>query len=114
MGAAIVGRLMDAGYSVIGWNRSEEKAAPLRARGMLWAPTPREVAAAADVMISILTDAKALEQVVAGPDGLLAGLRPGAVLADMSTISPDASCAVAATVAAAGGTMVVKGDEFPF
>ena len=106
MGAAIVVRLMDAGYQVIGWNRSEEKAAPLRARGMTWAPSPREVAASADVMISILTDASALEQVVDGRDGVLAGLRPGAVLADMSTISPDASCAIAARVAAAGGTMV--------
>ena len=106
MGAAIVLRLMDSGYRVIGWNRSEDKAGPLRARGMQWAATPREVAASADVMISILTDAHALEQVVAGPDGMLEGLRSGALLADMSTISPDASCAIAARVAAAGGAMV--------
>src|SRR2546430_16818174 len=83
MGAAIVVRLMDAGYQVIGWNRSKEKAAPLRARGMKWAPSPREIATSADVMISILTDASALEQVVDGRDGVLAGLRPGAVLAAM-------------------------------
>jgi 3-hydroxyisobutyrate dehydrogenase-like beta-hydroxyacid dehydrogenase len=73
---------------------------------MGWAASPREVAATSDVMISILTDAKALEQVVAGPGGVLEGLRNGAILADMSTISPDSSCALAAKVAAAGGMMV--------
>jgi 3-hydroxyisobutyrate dehydrogenase-like beta-hydroxyacid dehydrogenase len=106
MGAAIVVRLMNAGHQVTGWNRSEEKAAPLRERGMGWCASPREVAASSDVMISILTDARALEQVVAGPDGVLEGLRNGAVLADMSTISPDSSRVLAAKVAAAGGMMV--------
>jgi 3-hydroxyisobutyrate dehydrogenase-like beta-hydroxyacid dehydrogenase len=106
MGAAIVVRLMNAGHKVTGWNRSEDKAAPLRAQGMGWAASPRELAEQCDVMISILTDAKALEQVVAGPGGVLEGLRRGAVLADMSTISPDSSSALAAKVAAAGGMMV--------
>jgi 3-hydroxyisobutyrate dehydrogenase-like beta-hydroxyacid dehydrogenase len=106
MGAAIVRRLLDAGHQVTGWNRSEAKAAPLRAAGMRWAASPKELAAGNDVMISILTDASALEQVVTGHDGVLEGLRPGAALADMSTISPESSCAVAAMVAAAGGTML--------
>ena len=106
MGAAIVRRLLDAGHEVTGWNRSEAKAAPLRAAGMRWAASAKEVAAGSDLMISILTDAKALEQVVTGPGGVLEGLRPGAVLADMSTISPDSSCAIAARIAAAGGTML--------
>jgi 3-hydroxyisobutyrate dehydrogenase-like beta-hydroxyacid dehydrogenase len=73
---------------------------------MGWAASPRELAASSDVMISILTDAMALEQVVAGPGGVLEGIRPGAVFADMSTISPDSSCALAAKVAAAGGIML--------
>jgi 3-hydroxyisobutyrate dehydrogenase-like beta-hydroxyacid dehydrogenase len=106
MGAAIVRRLIAAGHQVTGWNRSEEKAASLRALGMGWATSPRELAQASDVMISILTDAKALEQVVSGPDGVIEGLRPGALLADMSTISPESSRAVAAKVAAAGGIML--------
>lgn len=106
MGAAIVQRLLAAGHQVTGWNRSEDKAAPLRATGMLWASSPRELANGSDLMLSILTDAKALEQVVAGPAGVIEGLRPGAVLADMSTIAPDSSCAIAARVAAAGGTML--------
>jgi 3-hydroxyisobutyrate dehydrogenase-like beta-hydroxyacid dehydrogenase len=106
MGAAIVHRLLAAGHQVTGWNRSADKAPPLQAAGMLWASSPRELANGSDLMISILTDAKALEQVVAGPAGVIEGLRPGAVLADMSTIAPDSSCAVAAKVAAAGGTML--------
>lgn len=106
MGAAIVRRLLAAGHQVTGWNRSEEKAAPLRALGMGWAPSPRQLAAGSDVMVSILTDAKALAQVVTGPGGVLEGLQPGAILADMSTISPDSSSAVAAKVAAAGGIML--------
>jgi 3-hydroxyisobutyrate dehydrogenase-like beta-hydroxyacid dehydrogenase len=106
MGAAIVLRLMAAGHEVTGWNRSEDKAAPLRARGMRWAASPQELAAGSDVMISILTDAKALDHVVAGPGGVIAGLRRGSILADMSTISPESSSAMAAKVAAAGGTML--------
>ncbi len=106
MGAAIVRRLLEAGHQVTGWNRSEAKAAPLSALGMRWAASPRELAAGSDVMISILTDAKALEQVVTGPDGVLEGLRPRAILADMSTISPDSSVAVASKVAEGGGIML--------
>jgi 3-hydroxyisobutyrate dehydrogenase-like beta-hydroxyacid dehydrogenase len=106
MGGAIVRRLMDAGHQVTGWNRTEDKAAPLREAGMRWAASPRELASGSDVMISILTDASALEHVVTGPSGVLEGLRPGALLADMSTISPDSSWAIAAKVGAAGGTML--------
>jgi 3-hydroxyisobutyrate dehydrogenase-like beta-hydroxyacid dehydrogenase len=106
MGAAIVRRLLAAGHQVTGWNRSAEKAAPLREQGMGWAATPSAAAAAGDITISILTDARALEEVVCGPNGVLEGIRPGAVLADMSTISPDSSRAIAERVAAAGAAMV--------
>ena len=71
MGAAIVRRLLAAGYPVVGWNRSEEKAAPLRELGMGWAGTPAAAAAASDITISILTDARALEEVVGGPGTLV-------------------------------------------
>src|ERR1700730_613846 len=99
MGQTIVRRLLAAGYPVIGWNRSQEKAAPLVEVGMLWAATPREAAGSAEVVFSILTDAEALEQVLNGPDGLLAGLRPSAVFLDMSTIAPAASQRFATRVA---------------
>jgi 3-hydroxyisobutyrate dehydrogenase-like beta-hydroxyacid dehydrogenase len=106
MGAAIVRKLLVAGYRVTGWNRSAEKAAALRELGMSWAPTPAAAAAASDVTISILTDARALEEVVCGPDGVLEGIRPGSILADMSTISPDSSRSIADRVTGTGATML--------
>ena len=60
-----------------GTNRTRAKAQPLIERGLVWHDTPREVAAAADVVFSMVTDDAALEAITAGPDGILAGLRPG-------------------------------------
>ena len=99
-------RLLAAGRDVTGWNRTPEKGEALVAKGMRWADTPREVAENADVVFSMLTDAKAVEQVASGPDGFIAGLRPQAVYVDMSTIAPDASRALAERVAEAGATML--------
>ena len=73
---------------------------------MRWADTPRQVGESSDVVLSMLTDGAAVEAVTEGPDGLIAGLRPGAVYADMSTVSPELSRAVAERVAAAGATML--------
>lgn len=106
MGTAIVRRLLAAGYPVTGWNRSAAKAEPLVELGMSLASTPREAAAGADVVFTILTDAKALEEVIAGPQGVLEGLRPGTDVFDMSTIGPVASCAIAARVAERGARML--------
>jgi len=75
-------------------------------KGMRWADTPRQVGESSDVVLSMLTDGAAVEAVTEGPDGLIAGLRPGAVYADMSTVSPELSRAVAERVAAAGATML--------
>ena len=105
MGAAIVRRLLAADYRVVGWNRSADKAAPLVEKGMQAAATPRDAVARADIAFTILTDARALEEVVTGADGVLQGLRPGTDLFDMSTISPQSSCAVAAMVKERGGRM---------
>ena len=105
MGAAIVRRLLAADYAVVGWNRSADKAAPLVELGMKVAATPKEAVARADIAFTILTDARALEEVVTGADGVLQGLRPGTDLFDMSTISPQSSCAVAAMVKERGGRM---------
>jgi 3-hydroxyisobutyrate dehydrogenase-like beta-hydroxyacid dehydrogenase len=106
MGGLIVERLLAAGREVTGWNRTRRKGDWLVDNGMRPAETPREVAESSDLVFSMLTDAKAVEQVTSGPGGLIAGLRPGAVYADMSTISPDASRAVAERVRAAGATML--------
>ena len=72
MGAGIVRRLLDAGHDVTGWNRTKARADPLVAAGMQWADTPREAAAAAEVIFTMLTDAAAVEAVLQGDDGILA------------------------------------------
>ena len=102
MGAGIAQRLIDAGYRVIGWNRTKEKAEPLLDAGMGWAGTPRELAGQVDLLFTMLTNTAAVQATADGPDGALAGLRPGMVWADVSTIAPDASVALAERVRAAG------------
>ena len=102
MGAGIARRLHDAGYDVVCWNRTKEKAEPLIQVGMGWAGTPRELAASVDVLFTMLTNTAAIEATADGPDGVLAGLREGAVWADMSTIAPDVSVALAERVRASG------------
>jgi 3-hydroxyisobutyrate dehydrogenase-like beta-hydroxyacid dehydrogenase len=106
MGGRMAARLLDKGHVVSGHNRTKAKAQWLVERGLAWKDTPREVAAAADVTFVMVTDSKAFEAVVEGPDGLLAGLGPGKVLVDMSTISPAVSRAVAARVRERGAEMV--------
>ena len=102
MGAGITQRLIDAGYRVIGWNRTKEKAQPLLDAGMGWAGTPRELAGQVDVLFTMLTNTAAVQATADGPDGALAGLRPGTVWADVSTIAPDASVALAERVRPTG------------
>ena len=91
MGAGIAQRISDAGFEVTGWNRTKAKAEPLIDAGMGWAETPRELAAGSDVLFTMLTDSRALNATAEGDDGVLVGLRPGTVWADLSTIAPDAS-----------------------
>ena len=106
MGQGIVPRLQAAGHKVTGWNRSRDKAEALIAAGMGWADTPRAVAEASDVVLSIVTDGNAVRSVALGEDGIIAGLKPGGVYADMSTIAPDVSRTIAAEFAAAGRMML--------
>jgi len=106
MGAGIAQRLLDAGYEVVGWNRTKAKAQPLLDAGMGWADTPRELAASVDVLFTMLTNTAAIETTAGGDDGVLAGLRPGTVWADISTIAPDASVALAERVRATGATFL--------
>jgi 3-hydroxyisobutyrate dehydrogenase-like beta-hydroxyacid dehydrogenase len=106
MGQLIVRRLIDAGHRVTGWNRSRDKADELIAAGMRWADGPRAAAQSAEMVFSIVTDAAAVRAVALGPDGVVAGLAPGSIFIDMSTIAPDASRALAAEVAKAGSIML--------
>jgi len=106
MGGRMVNRLLDNGHSVTGYNRTRSKAQWLIDRGMKWATTPREVCAAVDVTLSMVTNTAALEDVFHGPNGMLAGLGPGKVLVDMSTVSPAVSTALAARVREKGADML--------
>jgi 3-hydroxyisobutyrate dehydrogenase-like beta-hydroxyacid dehydrogenase len=69
---------------VYGTNRIASKASALTGRGLIWRDTPREVAEAAEVIFSMVTDDAALDAITSGLDGILAGLSPGKVYADMS------------------------------
>src|ERR1700759_4069085 len=102
MGSRLAGRLLVAGHRVHGTNRTRSKAEPLIQRGLVWRATPRDVAASADVIFSLVSDDAALAAVSSGPDGILAGLAPGKVYVDMSTVSPGASAALAEQVRSTG------------
>jgi 3-hydroxyisobutyrate dehydrogenase-like beta-hydroxyacid dehydrogenase len=106
MGSRIVKRLLAAGHPVFGYNRTRAKAEPLIQAGMQWKDTPREVAQAADITFSMVMDTAALSSVTEGPDGILAGLSPGKIYVDVSTVSPRFSRDLAGRVAAAGAQML--------
>ncbi len=106
MGAIIVPRLMAAGHTVTGWNRSKDKAEALIHAGMRWGATPREVAAQSEIVFSIVTDADAVKSVALGTDGIISGLKKGGLYLDMSTIAPEPSREVATAFAQAGLTML--------
>ena len=106
MGSRLAGRLLDAGHEVYGTNRTRAKAQPLIARGVVWCDTPREVAAAAEVTFSMVSDDAALDAVTTGSEGILAGLAPDNVYVDMSTVSPAVSTDLAARVSAVGAQML--------
>jgi 3-hydroxyisobutyrate dehydrogenase-like beta-hydroxyacid dehydrogenase len=106
MGGNMVDRLLAKGHQVTGFNRTRSKAEWLVNKGMKLANSPREVAEAADVTFSMVTNSAALEGIVYGPDGVLAGLAPGKIFADISTVSPEVSRKIAEAVRAKGADMV--------
>jgi len=106
MGGEMVGRLLDKGYTVLGYNRTRAKAQWLIDRGMHWAESPRAVAEGSDITLAMVTNSAAVEAITEGPDGALAGLGPGKIFIDMSTISPAASRDLAVKVRAKGADMV--------
>ena len=106
MGGKMVRRLLDAGHTVTGYNRTKSRAHWLLEMGMLWSETPRAVAEAADVTFTMVSNTQALEAVTGGPDGVLAALGPGQVYIDMSTVSPAASRALSVKVKERGAQML--------
>jgi 3-hydroxyisobutyrate dehydrogenase len=106
MGSEMVLRLLAKGHSVTGYNRSKGKAKRLIEKNMKWAESPREVGASADVIFVMVTNSAALEAVMEGAEGVLAGLSSGKVLIDMSTVSPAFSREMAEKVRVKGADMV--------
>ena len=106
MGSEMVNRLLAKGHSVTGYNRTCSKAEWLIKQGMKWADTPKAVVSASDFTFSMVTNSAALAAVMDGPDGMLAGLKPGKIFVDMSTVSPAFSREIAAKVRGKGGDMV--------
>jgi 3-hydroxyisobutyrate dehydrogenase len=91
MGSAMARRLVEAGHPVVVWNRDPKKAGPLVSLGARQAGTPGEASRGAEVVITMVTDSRAAEEVILGPDGVVQGAGKGTVVVDMSTIAPEAS-----------------------
>lgn len=106
MGAAIARRLLAEGLPVVVWNRTAPKAHALRDAGAAVAESPAELAARCPVVISMLFDADAADDVYLGPDGLFAGQPRGGLFIDMSTIGPAAALRLADAAARLGADFV--------
>jgi 3-hydroxyisobutyrate dehydrogenase len=102
MGRSMCGHLLTAGYSTTIYSRTKDKAADLLERGAKWANSPRDVAAASDVVISIVGFPEDVRQVSLADDGALAGCRQGGVLVDMTTSRPSLAVEIAKKAADRG------------
>ncbi|HBI02564.1 MAG TPA: oxidoreductase [Paenibacillaceae bacterium] len=88
MGKSMAGHLMDAGYKVLVYNRTKSRAEDLLEKGAMWKETPKELAAACDVVITMIGYPHDVEEVYLGKEGLVNNARPGTVLIDMTTSTP--------------------------
>ncbi len=106
MGREMSRRLLEGGYSLTVWNRTKEKAEPLLKAGAKWAESPKAVTQASEVVITMVTDSAAVEEVVCGENGILEGAHPGLILIDMSSIAPEMSRLIAARAKEKGVVML--------
>jgi 3-hydroxyisobutyrate dehydrogenase len=106
MGAAVAGRHLSLGNEVTVWNRTPDKAKPLADAGAKVVKSPAEVAAASDIVVTLLTDGAAIDAVYNGPNGLLAGDVKGKLFIEMSTVPPKVETDLAPKVRGKGATMV--------
>jgi 3-hydroxyisobutyrate dehydrogenase-like beta-hydroxyacid dehydrogenase len=106
MGSRMAKRLLDAGHSVTGYNRTKSKAQWLLDAGMKWAECPRAAAQSSDVVFSMIANNSALRAVTEGNDGIIAGLSGGKIYVEMSTVSPAAIRELARQVEAKGAEML--------
>lgn len=106
MGAPMAENLLEAGYPVVAHNRTRSKAAELGGGTATVAESPKEVAEQCDIVVLMLPDTPDVVAVVEGDDGVLAGLREGALVIDMSTISPVETRRLAKLIRDRGGRMI--------
>ena len=106
MGAAIAARLIEIGHGVTVWNRSPEKAKPLEQAGAALVHSPTELVEQVETVITILTDAAAMQAVYDGPSGLLSGKVNGKLFIEMSTVRPQTEIDLASRVRAKGAGFV--------
>lgn len=106
MGRPMARHLVDAGYEVTVWNRTQSKTADLVASGARPGGSPKDVAARSEITITIVADTPDVRQVILGPEGVSDGVRRGAVVVDMSTISPAATRDIAHALAGRGAEML--------
>jgi 3-hydroxyisobutyrate dehydrogenase len=106
MGANMGLRLMETGHTLTVWNRSADKVKPLAEAGASVAKSPAELVGAVEAVITIITNAAAIDEVYHGPNGLLSGDVKGKLFIEMSTVPPEAQVALAAKVRAKGAAYV--------
>ena len=106
MGKPMAKNLMEAGYELVLYNRTLEKAQELGKEGTSVAANPREVAENSDIIVTMLPDSPDVRNVVAGEDGVLEGIKDGSLLVDMSTISPVVTEELAEKVKESGASML--------
>jgi 2-hydroxy-3-oxopropionate reductase len=114
MGGPMAANLIDAGYDVVGYNRSPEPVDELVGQGGERADSPQEIADRTDVVITCLPDSPVVEEIIHGEDGVLAGLSEGTTVIDMSTISPTVTETLAADIAEQDANMLdapISGGE---
>jgi 3-hydroxyisobutyrate dehydrogenase-like beta-hydroxyacid dehydrogenase len=98
--------ILNKGHQLIVTDVQRAAVSALTAAGATAAATPREVAAGSEIVITMLPDAPDVERVALGPDGIVDGIRPGAIYIDMSTIDPETTRKVDAAIAAKGAAMI--------
>lgn len=114
MGAPMARNLLTAGYSVTVHTRTKAKAQPVLDAGTRWADSPAEAAKDADVVITCVTDTPDVERVLLGEKGVIESARKGMICIDMSTISPEATKEMAATLSQKGVVLLdapISGGE---
>ena len=106
MGTPMVRRLLTNGHSVTVWSRRRDAIAAVTPAGARAGDSPADVASQADIVMTMVTDTKAVEEVVLGDQGLARGVRAGSLVVDHSTIAPDGARRIAGALSAQGVEML--------